>query len=341
MVRLSVAAAGSAEKGVNLINARFQAEALRRLRGYDCGVLDNSFFTPTSPQGASRTANADFMWKLTATRVTDIAIGRGMATAYGFDIQSEETVHLSATPPASGTAYLFVYLEWDFNNPDEAVGKIDIRNNGTGSSWTPTLQDNLITNPIGTYQMPLYRLTVNSAGAITATANWASLGITTIGNPLRADYANNADYATKAKDYDTTSGAIKDKFNNIDERLEKLGFREGSITNTSGSTTDSYGYKYGTVKRQGNYVILTLISPTIYYSGQTYNVPVGFRPASEKVLSIIKWYDTTIGTAKLSPSGVLSLTGNELENKYGAKSPLGVWGGENAPICFGYEAAPL
>lgn len=76
------------------------------------------------------------MWKLTASNILDIAIGRGMATAYGYDLQSEETVHLRATAPSAGIKYLFVYLEWNFGNPVEAVGKIDIYDNGSSSSWT-------------------------------------------------------------------------------------------------------------------------------------------------------------------------------------------------------------
>lgn len=100
MARLNVAAAGNADENINLINARFQAEALRRLRGHDVGVLDNSFFTDGNPKGLNRTENPDFMWKLTASNILDIAIGRGMATAYGYDLQSEETVHLRATARA-------------------------------------------------------------------------------------------------------------------------------------------------------------------------------------------------------------------------------------------------
>lgn len=207
MQRLSVAAAGNAEENINLINARFQAEALRRLRGYDCGVLDNSFYSGASPKGLARAKNADFMWKLTATNVTDIAVGRGMATAYGFDIQSESIVHFTAVAaPSAGVKYYFIYLEWDLSNPVEANGKIDIFDNGSSANWTPPRQDNLITNPIGVYQMPLYRLAVNTAGAITATANWTALGVTTIGYALRSDYSGRSENADKADNADAIFG---------------------------------------------------------------------------------------------------------------------------------------
>ena len=243
--RLLLAGAGNAEKGINAINPRFQAEALRRIRGRDTGVLDNSFYTATSAKGVARTANSNFMWKLSASNVSDIAVGRGMATAYGYDLQSEQTVHLVGTAATTGTKYIFVYLEWDLHNPDEAYGSINLHDNGSSSSWTPVSQDNLITNPTGIYQMPLYRLTVNTAGTVTAIASWASLGVTTIGYPLRSEYANRAEEAdhaddattaTTATNYNTSSGTIKTKIEGIETRLDALGFKTGAITATSDNT---------------------------------------------------------------------------------------------------------
>lgn len=238
MARLAVAAAGNAEQNINLINARFQAEALRILRGYDTGVLSNSFYSAADTSGEQRDANADFMWKISAVNVQNITVGRGMATAYGFDIQSEETVHLTATAPSGGTKYLFVYLQWDFSNPVEAEGKIDIHDNGTNASWTPPRQDNLITNPIGVYQMPLYRLAVNTAGNVTGITSWSSLGVTTIEQPL---FAKNASKATNAVYADYASGntakklsahltSIYDSIENLSTRLANQGFKQASIS---------------------------------------------------------------------------------------------------------------
>lgn len=280
MARLAVAAAGNAEQNINLINARFQAEALRALRGYDIGVLSNSFYSSSDPRGAQRDANADFMWKINATNIQNITVGRGMATAYGFDIQSEETVHFTATAPSAGTKYLFIYLQWDFSNPVEAEGKIDIHDNGSNASWTPPRQDNLITNPIGTYQLPLYRLAVNTAGSVTSIANWSSLGITTIEQPLYAQYAGRAANADKATDYNTSSGGIKTEFDGIKSRLNTLGFKSGSVTLAFGSATQN------SVRRQGNYAIINL---EFTHSERTKNfaegdliatLPSNFRAAS-------------------------------------------------------------
>lgn len=281
--RLLLAGAGNAEKGINAINPRFQAEALRRIRGRDTGVLDNSFYTATSAKGVARTANSNFMWKLSASNVSDIAVGRGMATAYGYDLQSEQTVHLVGTAATTGTKYIFVYLEWDLHNPDEAYGSINLYDNGSSSSWTPVSQDNLITNPTGIYQMPLYRLTVNTAGTVTATANWTSLGVATIGYPLRSEYANRAEEAdhaddattaTTATNYNTSSGNIKTKFDSIETRLTNLGFKSGSATIASGSASPNNLY------RQGNYVYgrIGITGATRALNATWFTLPQNFRP---------------------------------------------------------------
>ena len=281
--RLLLAGAGNAEKGINAINPRFQAEALRRIRGRDIGILDNSFYTATSAKGVERTANSNFMWKLSASNVSDIAVGRGMATAYGYDLQSEQTVHLVGTAATTGTKYIFVYLEWDLHNPDEAYGSINLYDNGSSSSWTPVSQDNLITNPTGIYQMPLYRLTVNTAGTVTATANWTSLGVATIGYPLRSEYANRAEEAdhaddattaTTATNYNTSSGNIKTKFDNIETRLTNLGFKSGSATIVSGSASPNNLY------RQGNYVYgrIGITGATRALNATWFTLPQNFRP---------------------------------------------------------------
>ena len=215
MARLTLAAAGNADENINLINPRFQAEALRHVRGYDVGILKNSFYSSASPRGTSRQSNDDFMWPLTASNVLDIAVGRGMATAYGYDLQSEETVHLRGTAPASGVKYLFIYLEWDLSNPEEAVGSINIHDNGTSTSWTPSRQDNLITNPIGIYQMPLYRVTVNTSGSVYNKVTYTTLGVKVIEYPLRAEYAGRCENADEADNATALAGEAASVYNGV------------------------------------------------------------------------------------------------------------------------------
>lgn len=306
MAQIAVAGAGSAEENVNLINPRFQAEALRQLRGYDVGVLKNTFYTTTSATGTSRTANNDFMWRLNASGgITAVKVGRGMATAYGYDIQSEAEVTLAGTVPASGTKYVFIYLEWDLHNPNKAIGSIKLRDNGTSSSWTPSNQNNLITNPTGIYQMILYRLAVNTAGTITATANWESFGVKTIGYPLRAehashtedadhaDQADNADYASSAgtAEYGTyatgnrNAGTIDARLNSLVSRLNTLGFKTGTISVNSGISSSS-------LTKLGNYVI-GYITCTLS-STDLGTIPSGFRPyTSKQTAAYVRGYNAS------------------------------------------------
>lgn len=355
MAQIAVAGAGNANENINLINPRFQAEALRQIRGYDVGVLKNTFFTSTSATGTSRTANPDFMWKLnTSGGITAVRVGRGMATAYGYDIQSEAEVTLAGTIPASGTKYVFVYLEWDLHNPNMAVGSIKLRDNGTSSSWTPSSQNNLITNPTGIYQMILYRLTVNASGTITATANWENFGVKTIGYNLRSEHANhaeNADEATHAGAADkatyagnnTSAGTIDARIVDICGRLDKLGFSSGAVTFCGTSYSSA-------AKRQGNYVVVDIQTTRSLTAEQARNylsmgtspiitLPAGFRPktaftfytcfATSGREDIGQTFKITVGTDGKAYSALMAYSS-------------GVMWGENwiFKIRLGFEAPP-
>lgn len=323
MTRLAVAAAGNADENINLINARFQAEALRRLRGYDCGVLDNSFYSDASPRGLSRSANVDFMWPLTYTSVASISVGRGMATAYGFDIQSEAVTHFTATAPSAGSKYLFIYLEWDFSNPAEALGKIDIHDNGSGATWSPPYQDNLITNPIGKYQMPLYRLTVNTSGTITSTVAWSALGVKTVGNALLSEntrHAEQSDEATYATG-NRAAGTFDERFASLNTRLTNLGFKTASVTVYDSDYMDASNtalYQLGKVAYGG----ITFKGPTPTQSSVSKDVAkiTGITLPSQNV-TLLTYTQTYTGSAHgasytgtrtttfiLKPSGVISVS---------------------------------
>lgn len=282
-MRLGVAAAGNAEENINLIDARFQAEALRAQRGIDCGVLDNSFYSTADKRGASRNANTAFMWQLTASDIQNITVGRGMATAYGYDMKSESDTSFTALAPSAGSKYVFIYLSWDLSNPAEANGTIDIHDNGSGEAWNPPYQDNLITNQNGKYQMPLYRLKINTSGQVEQISKWTELGVQTITGVNHAYYCENATAAKYAEGDPTKT--IKEYHEEFDKRLTALGFRSESLSVA--------GLPAQKITRQGNYVICNIttdIEPSIdvlqkYFAemGQAQEplctLPPQFRPA--------------------------------------------------------------
>lgn len=267
MAKLAIYAAGNPITNTNLINARFTAEALRNIRGYDIGVLDNSFLSATSSSTTyARDANPSFMWRLSATNNNNITIGRGMATAYGFDIQSEQDYILTTTAPSTGTKYVFVYLEWNFSNPQEAIGTLDLFDNGTSSTWTVTPIDNLITNPIGRFRMPLYRIAINTAGTVTGTASWTSLGIATQSGVMLSKFSENkpqTDNSMASANTAYVRQAITD-VKNITEAVMST-----SLSNVTANK----------VRRQVNFVIgeFSATAASVPIGGTICTIPVGFR----------------------------------------------------------------
>lgn len=309
-MQISIAAAGNADTNVNLIDHRYQAEALRQLRGIDCGVLNNSFYSNASDVGLTRTPNASFMWPLTASNVQNITVGRGMATAYGIDAKSESDISFTATAPSAGTKYLFIYLQWDLSNPTEGKGDLLLHDNGSSATWTPPYQDNLITNPIGRYQMPLYRLAVNTAGTITGVVSWNTLGVLTISYPLRSQHANHAEQADSAEFPKESSSAdsIASRLAAINSRLDALGFRQGDITihhsyvyNSSSPSSSGYYDVTQTngISKQGKIVwccIKKSFGAFSFNANDTIiTIPSGFEPKDKAYFALVK----TTGDAAL------------------------------------------
>lgn len=286
-MRLEVAAAGNANENINLIDAQFQAEALRALRGKDCGVLDNSFFSDANPRGDKRDENASFMWELTAENAQTITIGRGMASAYGYDIKNKDEVTFTVVAPSAGSKFVFIFLSWDLSNPTEALGEIDIHDNGGAAAWTPPYQDNLITSPIGKYQMPLYRIEINPSGQVVSTAEWTALGVETI---IGVHHAQNAELSYQAcYADDNTSETIGERLQALVARVNSLGFRQAtfSIAGIGGQI----------ITRQGNYVkvrVQAAVHPQLEWYAQYFandkticTLPELFRPTASLTASMV------------------------------------------------------
>lgn len=69
---------------------------------------------------------------------------------------------------------------------------------------------------------------------------------------------NNATSATNATNYNINEGTIKDKFDSIEQRLDSLGFKEGSVD-----------IKNATLTKKGDYAILVLPEGVHFSNGIT------------------------------------------------------------------------
>ena len=181
---MTVMAAGDPITETNLITAPITAAVMRNIRGFDVGVLDNSFLSVESTdENYKRTPSDSF--KLDGTTNLSIQIKAGMATAYGFDLYNDQTRVFSVgeypdlANASSGVKYVFFYLQWNFSNPLVASAEMDCFDNGVNPNWTPPLQNNLAENPTGQYIMPLYRIAIDSSGNVTDVQDWTKLGTPT------------------------------------------------------------------------------------------------------------------------------------------------------------------
>ena len=201
--------------------------------------------------------------------------------------------------------------------------------------------DDLTANTTGTARLELYRFTANGG---------------VIGNVERT--VAKIEYSgTALSDYDNSKGTIE-------ERLDKLGFKEGSIEFASGYTAVT-----NKLKRQGNYVIgqlifnpdaykltYTLTSVNVYTTSNQFligKVPIEFRPKNGQNCGIDCWIE--FPGFSLSSSNIILKTGAYATITsdgfvymylYGYKNfntniTVRVDNSRSCRINFGYEAKPL
>ncbi|MCL2599334.1 MAG: hypothetical protein FWD76_05465 [Firmicutes bacterium] len=185
---LVVMAAGDPLTQTNLISAPITAAVMRNVRGFDVGVLDNSFLSVTSTDENYQRTPSD-MFTLSGESNLAIQIKAGMATAYGFDLYNDQTRVFSvgeypalANAPSGQINYVFFYLKWDFSNPLMAVATIDVVGNASNPDFPPPNQfetSNLAEVPTGKYHMPLYRITIDQNGAVSDIQDWTKFGVQT------------------------------------------------------------------------------------------------------------------------------------------------------------------
>ncbi len=200
--------------------------------------------------------------------------------------------------------------------------------------------DDLTANTTGTARLELYRFTANG-GVISNVERTVA----------KIEYSG-----TALSDYDNSKGTIE-------ERLDKLGFKEGSIEFASGYTAST-----NNLKRQGNYVIgklvftpdaykltYTLTSVNAYESSNGIllgKIPSEFKPKLNFTVGIDCYIKSLTGSLNGESYVIKSNAVAEVRGEYiyiilkGYKNFIGhislaVEPTDQCIITFGYEANPL
>jgi hypothetical protein len=149
---------------------------------------------------------------------------------------------------------------------------------------------------------------------------------------------NRVKEATKARDYDTSTGTIKTKFADIDERLDNLGFRSGTVSLAGGTASVNYVY------RQGNYVYGKVqtnnTSVVLDYGGSgstIFTIPSNFRPKTAMTSRVEFHVSTTGGLGYTSAKVTINTNGTVVCSDFRAS----ITRVRNYEINFGYEANPI
>ena len=231
-IRVSGTGVGDKEKGINEIKPYLTASQNRTARGGDStGVLCG--------------------FDVVGNNIRTVTIRPGVASAWGYDIFTDEDVSLSGNIPAAGDKYIYILASIDLSNIP-AVFNIELHDNGNNPTFTPTPQDNFISNPSGRHKITLHRLKVNTSGAITEKLGWRSFGVKSISMPENAKHADVSNSYESGGGIDTALKKLNTDFVSADaaitSRLEQLGFKTGSVSGITGAT----------LTKQAKYAILKL-----------------------------------------------------------------------------------
>lgn len=233
----------------------------------------------------------------------------------------------------STTRYYSIYLQVNLAlNETKILAQYD-----TATYPNIDIGNDLTQNTTGTARMELYHFKATS-GVISNIEQIVS----------KIEYSG-----TALSDYDNSKGTIE-------ERLDALGFREGSITLASGITAST-----NVIKRQGNYVIGKVeFSPAVAITSflgtpvDIGDVPEYFRPKVKEYISYRTEATTQMSIITTTGSGSGSLTSTssdsvtvDIDGKI-VGSGRASWNPSNTKlsgsttiklksISFGYEANPL
>lgn len=145
-----IAGTGNAVTGINEISGGLTARYLYNILGYSSGVLKDAL--------------SEF--NMTYTNLT-FSVAGGQAVAYGYIGEITTTSEFTFTAPSANSKYYFVYLDFDLR---ETIKKFAVSyyDNNNSDVWSPR-QDNLSNNEVGRFQLPIYKIKIDSDNTITVT----------------------------------------------------------------------------------------------------------------------------------------------------------------------------
>lgn len=145
-----IAGTGNAGTGINEISGGLTARYLYNILGYSSGVLKNALNE----------------FDMTYTNLT-FSVAGGQAVAYGYIGEITTTSEFTFTAPSANSKYYFVYLDFDLR---ETIKKFAVSyyDNSNSDVWSPR-QDNLANNDVGRFQLPIYKIKIDSDNTITVT----------------------------------------------------------------------------------------------------------------------------------------------------------------------------
>jgi len=274
---------GDASQRINEILPSLDARIYYFLCGHTAGIIKGEFY--------------EF-----AANAIDrgVRVRSGMMQAHGYFGCADTDTQINFVMPST-TQYCHLYAEIDLSVvPNRFEIKATALSNGTAFS---ARQDNLRSIPNGRYQFHLWQVTLTASTIILSDRR------NYIDKPLNAV---NAEYSeTQPQTEDSTRVATTSYVRRAVS--DALNIRTGAVLNAS-------GVSIGTVKRQANFVIVSVTAAAGTNIG---TIPEGFRPRTTVSIGgsgnltggvAATWpgsdnmYGTISGT--ISAGGVISLTGS-------------------------------
>ena len=196
-----------------------------------------------------------------AATTTDrgVMIAPGLSYVNGYFGMSDSPTPINFTFPSGSAQFARVFAEV---NLSVTPHRFQIRaSNQSTSNNIPLIQDNLAVAASGIHQIPLFLCQINSNRTVTITNQRVILN--------RILHSENAVNLTGT--VETAVTGVTQAQNNNSTRLATTEYADRAATAALNITTASIVGGNGTVRRQGNFVILN-------GTGTTGTVPEGFRP---------------------------------------------------------------